>query len=743
MGTGYTRTDTSNNIADGNIINASDFDGEYDAIEAAFNSSTGHTHDGTSAEGGPVTVLGPAQDFVASTTEIKPKTNNTLDIGTTGLKFKNMFLAGTANLVNVTTTGDVTLTGAANNIVFDASDNALEFADSAKATFGADADLQIFHDTSNSIIRDSGTGKLALDGSTVEVRKNDGSEVMAQFVEDGAVSLYHDNSVKLATTATGITVTGSIALDGLHLDDSEKLTFGDSSSPDLEIFHNGSNSFISDTGTGSLVISSNELKIQNAANDEVLAQFTQDGAATLLHNNVTKFATDADGVNVTGQVDISTDLNVGDDVSLTSDAAVINLGADSEVNVTHVADIGILLNVENSTTNGVTDLLKLQVQSSGTPAVGIGTGIEFSTETAAGTLETGGVIESVTTGLTPTSEEFDMVFKTMSSGATAAERLKLNGSGATIGNINVNGNTIISTDTNGNIALTPNGTGEVDITKVDIDSGTIDAVTLGTNSAVTELQVDNINVNGNAITSTDTNGNIALTPNGTGDVQLDADTVRIGDNNANAIITTNGTGDLTLNTNAGSNSGLITIADGANGNIAITPDGTGEVDISKVDIDGGAIDAVTLGTNSAVTQAVIDNININGTTIGHTDDTDLITLADGVVTVAGEVVMTTLDIGGTNITAILDQDDMSSDSATALATQQSIKAFVNNTVGAASNVTATGITFEGATDNDFETTFAITDPTADRTFTFGDESGTVATTVSTSTEATALAIALG
>ena len=49
----------------------------------------------------------------------------------------------------------------------------------------------------------------------------------------------------------------------------------------------------------------------------------------------------------------------------------------------------------------------------------------------------------------------------------------------------------------------------------------------------------------------------------------------------------------------------------------------------------------------------------------------------------------------------------------------------------ASNVTATGITFEGATDNDFETTFAITDPTADRTFTFGDmSSGTVATTVS-------------
>ena len=573
MGTGYSRTDTINNIADGNIINASDFDGEYDAIEAAFNSSSGHTHDGTSSEGGPVTVLGPAQDFVASTTEIKPKSNNTLDIGTTGLKFKDMHLAGTANLVNLTTTGDVTLTGAANNVVFDASDNALEFADNAKGVFGAGDDLQIYHDGTNSYIENN-TNELFIQGDGITLRSDTGTETYIAADVNGAVELYHDNSKKLETTATGITVTGSIAMDGLHLDDNEKLTLGDSSSPDLEIFHNGSNSFIADTGTGSLVISSNELKIQNVANDEVMAQFSQDGAVTLLHNNVTKFATDADGVNVTGQIDVSTDLNVGDDVSLTSDAAVINLGAGSEVNITHVHDTGILLNVENATTNAVTDVLKLQAQSSGTPAAGIGTGIEFSTETAAGTLETGGVIESVTTGITPTSEEFDMVFKTMSSGATAAERLKLNGSGATVGNINLNANTL---------------------------------------------------------SSTNSNGNVVIAPNGDGDVQLDADTVRIGDNNANATITTNGTGDLILNTNAGSSSGSITIADGSAGDITISPDGAGSVDIKKLKIASGS----------------------------------------------------------TAITSILDEDDFASDSATGLATQQSIKAYINANV---SSVTPTSTT---------------------------------------------------
>ncbi len=161
MGQGYNRNDTINNIADGNIINASDFDGEYDAIEAAFNSSSGHTHDGTSGEGGPITVLGPAQDFVASTTDIKPKTNNTLDIGTTGLKFKDLHLAGTANFTDITTTGDVTLTGAANNIVFDASDNALEFSDNAKATFGDDTnpDLQIYHNGTDNYV-ESNAGEL-------------------------------------------------------------------------------------------------------------------------------------------------------------------------------------------------------------------------------------------------------------------------------------------------------------------------------------------------------------------------------------------------------------------------------------------------------------------------------------------------------------------------------------------------------------------------------------------------------
>ena len=100
----------------------------------------------------------------------------------------------------------------------------------------------------------------------------------------------------------------------------------------------------------------------------------------------------------------------------------------------------------------------------------------------------------------------------------------------------------------------------------------------------------NLDVNGQDIVST-SNANIDIIPNGTGNVNLGTDTVMVGDNNADATITTQGTGDLTLSTNSGTNSGTVTIADGANGNISITPNGSGAVVIdglSHPTADGSA-----------------------------------------------------------------------------------------------------------------------------------------------------------
>ena len=111
----------------------------------------------------------------------------------------------------------------------------------------------------------------------------------------------------------------------------------------------------------------------------------------------------------------------------------------------------------------------------------------------------------------------------------------------------------------------------------------------------------NLDVNGNDIVST-SNADIDIIPNGTGDVNLGADTVQIGDNDADATLTTQGTGDLTLNTNNGTNSGAIVIQDGANNNITITPNGSGNIVLDGLtfpNADGNANEAlVTNGSGT-------------------------------------------------------------------------------------------------------------------------------------------------
>ena len=102
-------------------------------------------------------------------------------------------VTGTVTDDGATHDGDVTFTGANGNIVFDKSDDALEFADNVKAKFGTGDDLEIFHNTSNSIIRDSGTGNLLLQGSTVKIQNANGTKNEVVANAGGSVELYHDN----------------------------------------------------------------------------------------------------------------------------------------------------------------------------------------------------------------------------------------------------------------------------------------------------------------------------------------------------------------------------------------------------------------------------------------------------------------------------------------------------------------------------------------------------------------------
>ena len=100
----------------------------------------------------------------------------------------------------------------------------IALGDNQKATFGASDDLQIYHDGSNSYIDDAGVGDLAIRGNNITLGKYTG-EIAIKCVTNGATEIYHDNSnLKLATTSTGIDVTGTVTADGLTVDGNISLT---------------------------------------------------------------------------------------------------------------------------------------------------------------------------------------------------------------------------------------------------------------------------------------------------------------------------------------------------------------------------------------------------------------------------------------------------------------------------------------------------------------------------------------
>ena len=331
--------------------------------------------------------------------------------------------------------GDVTFTGASASAAWDKSDNALEFADNAKAKFGNSGDLEIYAASGGSYVKDVGSGSFNIMGTNLFLLDADG-EYKIGAVSGGAVTLYHDNSAaKLATKSDGVDVTGELQADGLVVDsdgdllefsrngdavagalkyvdadtgfhfgtttdhdwfliandskvikidnggdvsvssgdlllahdaavlkfgtdsdvtlthvadtglrmeDNDKLLFG--AGDDLEIFHNGLNSFIRDTGTGSLYIDSDNDLYVRKIDGEVKARFTSDGATELYHDNNKKFETYSGGVIVTGFVDLNGGLNVSDDVALSHDGAVTTFGADGEISLTHDHDVGLALN---------------------------------------------------------------------------------------------------------------------------------------------------------------------------------------------------------------------------------------------------------------------------------------------------------------------------------------------------------------------------------------------------------------
>ena len=247
-----------------------------------------------------------------SNTGIFSSAADNLDITTGGTTRVNVSSAG----INVTGTvtddgathdGDVTFTGDSANIIFDKSDNNLEFADNAKATFGSSQDLQIYHDGSQSVIKDNGTGQLLISGeNTVAITNAAGTENYARFLKNGAAELYFDNVKRCETSA-----------DGLDLPDNSKLQLGDSQ--DLKVYHDSTNSyldnstgitFIRNTGTNGsqiqLLSDNGGIKIQGKTGEQSIV-VDSNGGVDIYFDNTKRFESTDFGCTVQGGITFGSD----------------------------------------------------------------------------------------------------------------------------------------------------------------------------------------------------------------------------------------------------------------------------------------------------------------------------------------------------------------------------------------------------------------------------------------------------
>ena len=226
-------------------------------------------------------------------------------------------------LTGLTINGDATFTGSSANIVFDQSTDDIVFNDNAKAVFGTGLDLEIFHDGSNSYIKDTGTGSLLVRGSTISLQSASG-EAMIEGVADGAVTIKHDNSTKFETSSTGVSITGNATISGaINTSDNQNINVGNGG--DLKIFHDGTDSFIhGTTSTRQLKIRGQEIRVVNEANSEIMAKFIEDGAVELYYDNTKMFETRS-----------GASAFVNGDLFLDSDSHKLKLGLGADLNIYH------------------------------------------------------------------------------------------------------------------------------------------------------------------------------------------------------------------------------------------------------------------------------------------------------------------------------------------------------------------------------------------------------------------------
>ena len=570
MGATYTRQEASN-ITDGSVIEAAHLNNELNQLVNAFASSSGHTHDGTSAEGGFVPILAdsdannkilvdtssnrfgvfvevssnPVEQVRFQDGAILPVTNNDIDLGTSSLQFKDAFFDG------VITTDSLALPTTTITDILD-EDNMSSNSATALATqqsIKAYVDAQITAEDLDFQADSGGALSIDLDSETLTFTGGTGIDTSGS-----------GNAVTFAIDSTVATLAGSQTLTNKSL--TAPILTGSSSAAGSILFKedtdNGTNSvtLIGPAATADVTVT------LPAATDTLVGKATTDTLTnkTIDANGTGNSITNLEVADLASGV-LDTDLSSvsGSDDTLASakaiktyvDAQIQTEDTLAELNDTNISSLAsghILIydgsdSFDNKAVSG-----DITIASTGAVTI------------ANSAVETAMLNANVITGQTALTSGFDTTndfllihdadagsLKKISLGniSTAAGGLSDIVSDTTPqlgGNLDVNGNSIVSVS-NGNISITPNGSGKVILDGLShptsdgsngqflkTDGGgnlSFASVTQATGNELENLSEDtspqlggNLDVNGNDIVST-SNANIDILPNGSGVVNLD------------------------------------------------------------------------------------------------------------------------------------------------------------------------------------------------------------------------------
>jgi cytoskeletal protein CcmA (bactofilin family) len=694
MGATYTR---QSSYSDGDVIQANDTNNEFDQLLAAFASSSGHTHDGTTGEGGPITKL----------------LGNSLTLG-----------AGTAGTdITVTFDGesnDGVLLWKEDEDYFEFSDDILlatteklQFRDTAiYINSSADGQLDIVADTEVQIAATTVdingavdiSGNLTVGGSVI-IGGNTLSSTELLFLDGitaGTVTaskaLVVDSNKDIASlrniTITGeldaatLDISGDADIDGTLETDALSIDGTTITATAAELNYN-------DTGASvGTVVASKTVTVD--ANKDVSS----------FRNITLSGELDAGSLDVSGDADIDGTLEA-DAITVGGTALATVIAGTTVTTATNATHITV---TDNESTNEE-NLITFIEDASATGNVGLESDGDFSYNPSTGTVTATifkGNVDAV-------DGDFDGTLEAdaITVGGVALSEVISDTAGAMFSSNTESGVTVTYQDADNTIdvAIDAAQTGITSLLATDIKIGEDDETKIDFETA---NEIHFYAANAEQVYVADG----IFGPQTDSDVDLGSDSVRWKDAYIDTVTTTGAVtigGDLTVNgTTTTVNSTTTTVDDpvftlggdsapgsddnkdrgiefryhtgsaakvgffgfdDSAGKFTFIPDASNSSEVFSgtagtivANLEGnvtGNVTGNTSGTAATVTGAAqsnitslgtlttltVDNVIVNGTTIGHTDDTDLITLADGVVTVAGEVSMTTLDIGGTNVSS--------------------------------------------------------------------------------------------